>query len=91
MSEALQGIDKKGNYANSKHPSSGAPKFIKSTRMAKVRDNGVPGPGSYENVLALSRNSRSSRDNFTLASYLNPRTTEFGKYSSRFETTLTPA
>lgn len=85
VSEALEGINKKGKYCNSKHPNAGAMRFIKSNRLTRTKDNGVPGPGSYENPLSMSKsNNQESRGNFTLASYLNPRTTDFGKYGERF-------
>jgi hypothetical protein len=89
---ALEGLNKKGRYADSKHANATGPSYRgKESRLAKVRDNGVPGPGSYDNPLAISRNVTKSRHNVTLSSYLNaPRSTNFGRYSERFEQTLSP-
>jgi hypothetical protein len=46
----------------------------------------VPGPGAYEDILKISNERHPLNDNqYATSDYKNTRTTNFGKYSERFD------
>lgn len=57
--------------------------------MKDSRASCVPPPGSYEDGLNIGK-PRHSSGVFVYSDYENVRTTEFGKYSERFERSLSP-
>ena len=73
-----------------KYPNSKAAKFLTGPRKLIPKDNGVPGPGTYNDGLTIAKMRRSDTGKFIYADYKNVRTTDFGLYSDRFDRSLSP-
>ena len=87
---ALAGINATGNYAASKYPNSKAANFSKGRRRAfnevTRQSQEIPGPGTYDDGLVIAKNrDPSNNQQFQLSEYANVRTTDFGRYSERFQ------
>ena len=59
--------------------------------MEKIKDKGIPAPGTYDDGLNISKVRNSAGPSqYVYSDYYNVRSTEFGKYSERFERSLSP-
>ena len=87
---ALAGIHPTGNYAASKYPNSKAQNFSKGRRKTFMEVNRqsqeLPGPGTYDDGLVIAKaRDQTNNQQFQLSEYANVRTTDFGRYSERFD------
>ena len=87
---ALTGISATGSYAASKFPNSKAANFNKGRRKTFMevtrQSQELPGPGTYDDGLVIAKaRDPSNNQQFQLSEYHNVRTTDFGRYSERFQ------
>lgn len=87
--DKYEGLNKYGNYSNSKHQNSLAQNFSQGKRKTFMEVKSMtPGPGTYDDGLNISRERNPVTDaQYVNSDYKNVLSTNFGKYAERFDHT----